>query len=96
MDDEDKPVTQRLLVMTLLDCIPGEAKPLPHETQRTPITIITFSNGGEIEQPLMLTIPDTKKLVVKLLESLARHGDEKAEMLVNRYFTPPEKSDDDG
>ena len=75
-----------LRAVTVMDCVPGN---LDH-ADGEPITILTLAYKDEIEQPLAITIPDTKRLVVKTLISLAISGDEMAEHLLNTYFTDEE------
>ncbi len=82
----DPPVRQRLKVVTLMDCVPGDADPVEGETEKEPITILLFSHLDEMEEPLMLSVADTETLMVKLLSSLAAHGDDFAEYLLDRYF----------
>jgi hypothetical protein len=57
-DDYDKPVKQRLRVVTLIDLVSGWAE----VENGDPISIMTLAHLGELEQPLMLTFEDTKLL----------------------------------
>lgn len=70
-------VPQRLKVMHVLDCTPGFAgdpRGSTPEAGYEPITILTLSHRGEIEQPVMLDLRDTKLLLKSLRESLEHHG----------------------
>ena len=81
MDTDSRPFDMK--VMTFLDATPGRAdRPAPDGEK---IAILTFAHRGEIEQPMMLTLGDTKKLAISLLETLAHHGDEKAEKACEIY-----------
>jgi hypothetical protein len=46
----------------------------------------SFDHRGEIEQPVMLNLRDTKKLMVKLLAIMAHHGDEEAKSVIESHF----------
>src|SRR4051794_17930488 len=81
MADDADPVRQRLKVVHVMDCVPGRT------SLGQPITILTLGHNGEIEEPMMLDIPDTKRLVVDLLVSLREHGNDLAGDLIRTHFT---------
>ncbi len=79
-DKDEKPITLR--VVTLLDVQPGRADVAETGEQ---VSLVTFAWRNEIEQPLLLTLKDTKTLAIGLFEVLSHHGDEKASQLLERY-----------
>jgi hypothetical protein len=74
-----------------MDCVPGNVDHVNGE----PITILTLAHNDEIEQPMAVTIPDTKRLVVQCLISLAVHGDDKADHILDHHFSDGDGDDDD-
>lgn len=91
-ESNDSPVRQTLKIVELLECVPGHAT----HPDGPPITILTLGHLGEVEQPLLLTVEDTQKLVVDLLISLAHHGDDFAEGLLHKHFRDNEYVPEDG
>ena len=89
--EEEGFVKQRLKVVTVMDCVPGDTT-----DDDVPITILTLAHDGEIEEPLCVSIEDTERLVVDLLISLASHDDEFARYLVDTYFSNADDDDDEG
>ena len=77
----DKPIPQHLRPVAVMHCVPGN---LDHEDGE-PITILTLAHKGEVEQALAISIPDTERLVIRALHSLATHGDRDARKLLYRY-----------
>src|SRR4051794_22730011 len=87
--------------MVVMDCVAGHARTPDGE----PITILTLAHLDEIEQPMLLTLDDTERLVIKCLESLATAKDSFAAYILQRYFgadeiknpphTDPDGTDDD-
>jgi hypothetical protein len=77
-------VVQRMKSVTLLEFQPGNAD-FP---DGPPISIMTIEHGGEVEEPLMLSMQDTKTLLAKAVGVLATHGDEFCRYLARTYFTP--------
>src|SRR5262245_607653 len=89
MADEDDPVRQMLRVVQLLDCVPGNAETPRHE----PISILTLGHMGEVEQPMLLTIDDSRSLMTKLLRSLTAHGDKNANAAMETYLQQNDPND---
>lgn len=81
MINSEEPDQFHARIVTLMECAPGD-----DHTHNRPATLITFAFQGEIEQPILLSLKDTEKLLVGLLGSLAEHGNEKAEEIRDRYF----------
>lgn len=75
------------IVVTLLNCQPGNYDHAKGE----PNSIVTIARKNTIE-PLLFTLDDTKKLVAKLLVSLATYDDVLAQRLLDDHFS----GDDDG
>ena len=80
-----------LKVVQFLDCTPGNRK----KADGDPILILTFAHQGEIEEPLMMTMPDAEVLWAKCTECLAHHGDEFAQYILDRYLSGNPDDDDD-
>jgi hypothetical protein len=74
--NESETVAQYMRVMHVLDCVPGYAgdpkKPEPPNGYE-PIAILTMSYKNEVEQPIMLSMRDTQKLLTSLHGVLAHH-----------------------
>ena len=83
-DDQDTPIRQMLKVISVLDVTPGYADVA--ETGE-PIGIVTTAFRKEVEQPMMLSLKDVKKLAVGLMKVLAHHGDDHAGRLIEQYNT---------
>jgi hypothetical protein len=79
-DDDDKELYPAKYVH-LMECIPAD-----EESQKQPVTVITFAFNDEIESPLMLSLAETEKLLTGLLASLASHGDEMATEILDKYY----------
>lgn len=93
---EEQSVGQPLRVITLMDCVPGNR----HTPDGPPIAILTLAHRDQIEQPMMLTIEDVGRLLIKCLECLATHKDGFAQYLIDEYLTdhpkgPSVERDDD-
>lgn len=80
---EEQSVGQPLRVMTLMDCVPGNR----HTPDGPPIAILTLAHLDQIEKPMMLTIEDIGRLLIKCLECLATHKDDFAQYLIEEYLT---------
>ena len=86
-EHHDDPVREMLKVVNVMDVRAGYAdRPETGE----PIGIVTTAFRREIEQPMLLSLKDVKKLAVGLMAVLAHHGDDHAGRLVEQY------SDSDG
>src|SRR5687767_12840040 len=81
-DDDDATIRQKLKVVEVLECVPGNAR----TTDGPPITILTLAYKGEVQQALLVSLRDTKKLVTDLLVALAHHGDAFAKDLLDEHF----------
>jgi len=87
--EEEGFVKQRLKVVTVMDCVPGDTD------VGEPITILSLSHDGEMEEPLCVSIRDTQRLIVDLVISLASHDDDFARYLLNTYFNNADDDADD-
>jgi hypothetical protein len=88
---KDEPVVQTLKIVDVIDCVAGNAP----DSDGRPISMLTFAHLGELEQTLAVSFEDTKRLVTRLLESLAAHGNECAIYLLDKYFLPSDAREDD-
>jgi hypothetical protein len=73
--DHSEVLAPYMRVMHVLDCVPGYAgdprTPAP-KGGRESITILTLSFRSEVEQPIMLSMRDTRKLATALNEILSQ------------------------
>jgi hypothetical protein len=69
MDNPPKP--ELLKVVKIIECVPGHAD-RPDDSED--IAIIRLTHCGKPDHPLLITMKDTKKLVVELLKVLLYHG----------------------
>jgi hypothetical protein len=70
---EPTPRPEHLKVVKITECVPGHADQ-PDDGEN--IAIIRLSHCGKPDHPLLITMKDTKKLVVQLLRVLLCHGEE--------------------
>jgi hypothetical protein len=81
MEDSSKElVWQRLKYVHLLDCAAGSAE------NGDRIGIVTLGHRSEVEQPLMFSVGDCRRLVYRMLKVLEHHGDVKAEDILERHY----------
>ena len=76
--DDDRPVPMRLRIVDLIDCVAANAP----DANGRPISMLTLTYMGELEQPLAISYSDSMLLVTKLLQSLADHDNAFAEFLL--------------
>lgn len=79
----EESVPQRVKIVDVIDCVAANA---PDENGR-PISMLTLAFLGELEQPLAISYDDTILLVTKLLQSLADHGNDFAEVMLDKHFS---------
>lgn len=90
---EDEPVGQRMRVVSVMDISPGRAA-IP-EVGR-PIGVLTLGHRDEVEQPLMISIDDVRRLAIGCMRVLAHHGDGGAEQALLKYSPDALFEDDSG
>src|SRR5690242_20692933 len=83
-EPSNEPVAQYLRRVCVLDIQPGRAKD-PESGE--PIGMLMLADQqGEVEQPLMFSLDDVRRVAVGFLSVLATHEDEVAEEIILRYF----------
>ncbi len=75
--------TEHARVMEVMDCVASHAE----TPDGLPVAIIKMAYQGELEQPMLISLRDTRSLLLHLVAVLAEHGDPFAKELTKRYFT---------
>ena len=86
-ENDNEPVGQRLRCVTLLDVTPGHAR---EADVGQPIGILSFSYKDELEQGMMLTMADVRRLAIGCLVVTAHHEGGIAEEIVRQYLLTPD------
>lgn len=68
--------------VTLLSCLVGNL----YDQTKTPVSVITLGSDGQVEQPIALNVPDTKRLVARLLLCLADLDDSTAHAILDQHL----------
>jgi hypothetical protein len=82
-EDDERPVGQKLRVVELLDISPGRAQ---DPDNGRPIAILTVLFKGELDQPMMFSLKDVRRLAIGFLAAVAHHEGGPAEEIMSRHF----------